>query len=386
MDDLELPTFDLLSAGVRGFELSERCAGVFHKALGLVTELGTMMHRRYLVSCLLKITAVAWVFVGAAHGQPVDAIGGILSAFEEHSIVAVGEGHRLEQDKTFLLSLIARPGFAAKVDDIVVEFGNSLHQPTLDRYMAGRAVPLTELRRVWADTTVVNGLWHAPVYERFFAAVRERNQSLPKKQKIRVLACDPPIDWAKVRTLNDAAPFLSRDSFCAAVLEREVLAKGRTALVVMGDFHISRRHVTGRPLENAITFVEGKHPGSAFVVLTYFGQFRDSAMMEERLATGPIPSLSLLRGTWLGGLPNVGPKPPTRTRVGGGRSETEQVVVTHPPQLEEVADALLYLGPKSIFTRSLPSAERFSANELHELQRRHQLLFGMALDTQVLYK
>jgi hypothetical protein len=316
----------------------------------------------------------------------VDAIRGILSAFSEHSIVAVAEGHRLEQDKAFLLSLIAEPEFALKVNDIVVEFGNARFQPTLDRYMAGRALPPAELRRVWADTTVVNGLWDALVYERFFAAVRERNQSLPKKQKLRVLVCDPPIDWAKVRTLDDAAPFLSRDSFCAAVLEREVLAKGRTALVVLGDGHVSRRHVTGRPLENAIALVERKHPDIAFVVLTYFGQFRDSAMIEERLANGPIPSLSLLRGTWLGGLPNVGPKPPTRTRVGGGRSETEQVVITHPPLLEEVADALLYLGPKSIFTRSLPSTERFGTKELHELQRRHQLLFGMPLDREVLFQ
>lgn len=343
----------------------------------------------YRVRALLKVGGLAWVSLLFASSQGtarLDAIEGILSAFDRHSIVAVAEAHRVEQDKAFLLSLIARPEFAAKVNDIVVEFGNARLQRTLDRYMAGRAVPPGELRRVWGDTTVVNGLWDAPVYEQFFAAVRERNRSLTQKQKLRVLACDPPIDWAKVRNLDDAAPFLSRDSFCASVLEREVLARGRRALVVMGDAHISRRHVTGRPLENAITLVEGKHPGSAFVVLTYFGQFRDSALMEERLGTAPIPSLSLLRGAWLGELPSVGPRPPTRTRVGGGQSATEQVTGTPPPRLEEVGDALLYLGPKNIFTRSIPSAERFGTDELQELERRHQLLFRVPLDRKALFQ
>jgi len=55
----------------------------------------------------------------------VDAIEGIFTAFDRHSIVAVAEAHPVEQDKAFLLSLIARLEFAAKVNDIVVEFGNA---------------------------------------------------------------------------------------------------------------------------------------------------------------------------------------------------------------------------------------------------------------------
>jgi hypothetical protein len=337
------------------------------------------------VTVLLRLLLLAALLIRvSAQDGPADAIRGLLSAFDSHSVVAVAEAHRVEQDKEFLLTLIASPEFPAKVNDIVIEFGSARFQAILDRYIAGQRVSADALRRVWTDTTVVNGLWEAPIYERFLAGVRERNRGLPLGQRLRVLACDPPIDWSTVKTVADAAPFLARDSYCAGVIEREVLAKGRRTLVVMGDAHVSRRHITGRPLDNAITLVERKHPGAVFVVLTYLGQYKDSALIEERFAAAAVPALMPLAGTWLGALPNVPARPPTRTRVGGGQAAAEAVEVTNPSRLEEVGDALLYLGPKASLTRSHPAPERFSPEDLRELERRHQMLFGLPLDRQVL--
>jgi hypothetical protein len=338
---------------------------------------------------MLMARLVILLFVsvlGAAAQEAGDAAGGLLEAWDHHPIVAVAEGHRTVQDKEFLLTMIRRREFPAKVNDIVIEFGNARLQPVLDRYMAGEPVTPDELRRVWADTTVVNGLWDAPIYEQFLAGVLERNRELPQSKKLRVLACDPPIDWAKVETTADAASLLDRDAFCASVLEREVIANGRRALVVMGDAHVSRRHMTGQVLDNAVTLTERKHPDSVFVVLTYLGQYSDSALIETRLGENSIPSLTLLRGTWLGELPAVPPKAPTRTRVGGGQAVSETVTVTNPPRLEEVADALLYLGPKDSLTRSTPEPQRFSPEDLKELERRHQILFGTPLDREALFR
>lgn len=80
------------------------------------------------------------------------------------------------------------------------------------------------------------------------------------------------------------------------------------------------------------------------------------------------------------------PKAPTRTRVGGGQAVGESVVVTTPPRLEEVGDALLFLGPKSGLTRSHPTPDRFNARDVRELERRHQILFGLPLDRHVLFE
>lgn len=70
--------------------------------------------------------------------DPVDAILGILEAFDTHSVVALGEGdHNNEQGHAFRLSLIRDPRFPTIVNDIVVEFGNARYQDIMDRFVAG---------------------------------------------------------------------------------------------------------------------------------------------------------------------------------------------------------------------------------------------------------
>jgi hypothetical protein len=310
----------------------------------------------------------------------------VLRLWARRQIVAVAEGHRVVQDKQFLRELITTPEFPKTVSDIVVEFGTSRYQAVLDRYIQGDDVPARELRKVWGDTTIVNGLWDAPVYQDFFAAVRERNRSLPKSSRIRVLACDPPIDWSHVATLADAAPSLDRDTYCAALVEREVIARSHRALLVMGDGHLARRNVLGNATRNTVSLIEAKHPDSVFVIVTYLGQYRESAAIEDRLNKGPIPSLVSLSDSWPGDLLAVLPRAPTATRVGPGQATTETVVVAHPPRFREVGDALLYLGAKTTLTRSVPESGHWSPDELSELDRRHQVLFGQPLDRGELFK
>jgi hypothetical protein len=158
---------------------------------------------------------------------PSNAVQGIIKAFDQFPPVAIGELHGQREDKDFLISLIKSPEFSVKVDDIAVEFGNALYQPILDRYVAGDPVPIKELREVWRNTTILTGVWDAPIYQQFFAEVRDLNQTLRRSRRLRVLAGDPPIDWSKIRDLTDATPFLgARDSYFASMIEKEVLAKG----------------------------------------------------------------------------------------------------------------------------------------------------------------
>lgn len=269
--------------------------------------------------------------------------------------------------------------------DIVVEFGNALYQPILDRYIAGEPVPITELRQVWRNTTNVVGLWDAPVYERFIVAVRSVNQGLPEKNRLRVLAGDPPLDWSKVQRLEDAAPFLARDDHFASVLEKEVLNKGRKALIVLGGNHLYRRYWSGDRKENiVVNLIERRHPGSVFVILQYFAQMEGAKELEKRFSAWKIPALLPLKGTWLGAVSAMPARPLTRTRVGGGQTVREQVKGDASLHLQDLADALLYLGPLSTFTQSWPTLETYDPDYLRELQRRHQLLYGLPLDPKTL--
>jgi hypothetical protein len=253
--------------------------------------------------------------------------------------------------------------------------------------MAGDPVPMMQLRQLWRNTTVLTGVWNAPIYQRFFADLRDVNQALPRSRRLRVLAGDPPIDWGKIHNLEEATPFLgARDSYFASLVEKEVLAKGRKALIVMGGFHFYRRFGTGQiPKDSTGTLLEQRHPGSLFVVLTHAGNRNGYEELEARLSSWKVPSLYPLRDTWLGAVYASYQFPPTRTRVGGGKAVEQEVpTASQSIRLQDLADAFLYLGPTSALTRSRPSPETFDSDYLRELDRRYKMIYGYPLDPQTL--
>src|SRR5215475_2428531 len=61
----------------------------------------------------------------------------VLTAFESHRLVAVGEVHGLQEHHDALTELLTDPRLPRVVDDVVVEFGNALYQATMDLFTAG---------------------------------------------------------------------------------------------------------------------------------------------------------------------------------------------------------------------------------------------------------
>jgi len=154
----------------------------------------------------------------------------LLSAFDHVDVVALEETRGNKADAELRLRLVRDPDFPFRVNSIIVEFGNSLHQAILDRYIDGQDVSQGEIEQVWRDTTQV-AAWDAPVYAEFFAAVREVNQKLPPLRRVHAIAGDPPIDWDKVKTKQDIEPFLARRRFPVSVNHVAVQA-GLKALVI----------------------------------------------------------------------------------------------------------------------------------------------------------
>jgi len=81
--------------------------------------------------------------------NPEPAVPAILAAFDKYEVVAMPQGHGMQDLNDFILSLIRNPAFSEKVNDIEFECGNSLYQPILDRYIAGEDVQFTEVQKVW---------------------------------------------------------------------------------------------------------------------------------------------------------------------------------------------------------------------------------------------
>lgn len=59
-------------------------------------------------------------------------------------LVALGEMHGVEQGADFIVDVVRHPLFAARINAIVVEFGNAFHQTVADAYVAGADVPMRD--------------------------------------------------------------------------------------------------------------------------------------------------------------------------------------------------------------------------------------------------
>jgi hypothetical protein len=293
------------------------------------------------------------------------AAASVLNAFADAGVVCLGDAQELREMGGFLAELVGDPGFPGAVNDIVVECGNSRYQEVADRFTSGEDVPPADLLGIWRETTQP-AAWDSPVYGQLFVRVREANRGLAPERRIRVLLGDPPIDWARIHTPAELAPFAAlREAHMAAVLESQVLRKGRKALFWAGASHIVRRPET---IPNPVVLVEKRRSGRVFVVLTHAG-FPDEAM-EARLAAWPKPSLLRLRDTWLGRIDAAAYF--HRVKPRGGRNPYAGV------RLEDAADAYLYFGPREELTW-LPAPDDIYEGEYGaEVDRRRKLIAGVA--------
>lgn len=298
----------------------------------------------------------------------------VVAAFEHFNLVALGERHWVREDSQFRLRLLQKPAFARMVNDIVIEFGNPLHQTALDRFVDGCDVPVFELRKLWQDTTQP-GTWDSPVYEEFIVAVRALNGRLPPSGRLRVLAADYPIDWRS--TTADTLPAGdSRDAFAAALIKREVVNKNRSALVIFGSAHLYR----SRP-GTIISLLGNKSRATSFVVVPIGGPGLPASITAIR-ATADSPTLVPVNST-LGELAAVevlerGTK---RLQVVDGKPvfrDGKPVfirVFEDGVKLRDLADACLYFGnahPEFVE----PPATLYEGTQYGmEVRRRRSMLF-----------
>lgn len=277
----------------------------------------------------------------------------VLAAFERHRIVAVGETHGQQEHGDAQQMLLADPRLPQVVDDIVVEFGNALYQPTMDRFVAGLAVDNPELRQVWRNgvaSPVATG--DEPIREQFYRTVRAVNWTLPPDQRIRVLLGEPPIDWPKITTHDQVRAFAhQRDTYLASLVEREVLAKGRRALIFYGSGHVMHSPGPGQNEGHAVPIIEQQTGQHVYVIV---------AGSHPRLASYPRRTVIPCAGTWL------------------ESTDTGQFMDTPPLcgfPLGKLADAVLYLGQLKDLTQSLWNPAIFlDPVYWAELQRRNAIV------------
>jgi hypothetical protein len=212
-----------------------------------------------------------------------------------------------------------------------------------------------------------------------YSAVRAVNLTLPPEQRIKVWLGEPPIDWSQVRTRGDWEPILKeRDTYPANLIAREILAKGKKAVVIYGAAHLG---VFGAGYFNLRAQIEARQPGVWFIVIPYFGYLERpcTATFERATRAWREPALAQITGALKKRLLRPGCS-----------------IVDLPPNANEdqrkswdaenanfaglTADALLYLGTRGSLTRSPARADIYLDQDFrNEIDRRNRIMTGESL-------
>jgi hypothetical protein len=284
-----------------------------------------------------------------------------------HDIVMFGETHGNKQEYEWLCKLVKTPAFVDRVDDIVIEFGNSLYQKTVDRYIAGEDIPQAQVEKAWRNVIGAVGPV-SPVYGWFYRAVRESNFERRGGHKIRLLLGDPYGDWNKINNAEDLGPYLGpylghRDEWYADVVREEVLAHHHRALLIMGAGHFVRRNGPGL-VEQAIR-AAGVQPYLVVFGTNAAGGYDD---LDHRFDAWSLPAIVPLSDNWVGKLPA------NPVLTGGNVAPNSQ-------KMEDVADAMLYVGSRDTLRQEfVPRSELVSTPYGQEVERRLQIQIGRSMD------
>jgi hypothetical protein len=310
---------------------------------------------------------------------PAPALEGVIGALRANQLVAISDPHGSATMQTFVRQLIADRRFADIVDDIVVEVGNARYQALVDDYVNGKANDESALAEAWQNTTVANQI-SADV--EWFRRVRQINRTRPAERRMRILLGDPPIDWASVKTREDHFKWLAqRDSFPAALIQTEVIAKERRALIVYGHLHFQRRQMSSNffmddwRAQTIVSLIERAGPTRVFTVWTLADELT-GAFPEAR--SWPRPAFAAVAGTALGGLDiaRLFPNRPRMQFVDGAMKPVERSAWA-PLPIEQQLDAVIYLGTSADDRRIQPSNAPCSRRGFLEERLRRIALTGI---------
>ena len=187
----------------------------------------------------------------AAKARLHNIVNGILAAWDKADVVCLGEDHGSKNDSDLRIALVEHPDFLRKVNAVIVEFADAIQQDILDRLaLEGEDIPRERLRVVWKDTSGKQ-VWESPIYEAFLRAVRKVNLTVPRNQRVRLIA-------------GDNSTEMNRGRFIREAVSREILDKGLKGLAVYGSGHCECRAM-GFPGE-----LSDKYPGRIWAASSFY--------------------------------------------------------------------------------------------------------------------
>jgi len=350
----------------------------------------------------------------------VDAVAGIVRAFDNHAVVAIGETHGNAELAVFLEAVLSNQAIRAQTHTLAVEVGASA-QAEIDAYLAGSLDDeslLGALREsIFSETGAAD-----PAAVELYRVVRDLNNADPSGVDWSIVAVDSPLQWSAITEAGALEEF-DREADMSDALGR-LVEGGQSVLWVVGGAHLAPGvfevpatvSLPAGPIPNrtsmfaldqdnvptawhstrpqvpadadtvmvgsASALFETAHPGQLFVIQLYTGFRSRTAELEERLGPVQSPSLILVDASWLETEPNLEL----------GASNAPRDVITGSPagvvSTDDAAhnalvgvDGLLYLGRCDELSARLPPDASFDDPEyVAEINRRLSLRGGDTFD------
>lgn len=169
----------------------------------------------------------------------------VVSKFEHHDVVFLGEWHRIRHDVELVHSLIPRL-YDAGIRNLGIEFGNAEDQALADRLVTAEHYD-PELARTLTFRYFTS--WGYQEYIDLYKHAWALNQSLPSgAEPFRIVHLNYRIRWDLQRpemTQADRQAVFhkgSTDDHMAQVILREFVGKGKKALIYCGLHHAFTRY------------------------------------------------------------------------------------------------------------------------------------------------
>jgi hypothetical protein len=233
-------------------------------------------------------------------------------------------------------------------------------------------------------------VWDKPIYEDLFRAVRAVNASIPRDRHVRVILGDPPIDWDVVQTEQDHGKWKEwmalRDRHPAEIVQEEVLAKKRRALLLYGGsrcLHFQRKNVDTNyehPVDLAFTLVSLlERDGATKLFTIWTNTATELSRLQPDLGAWRQPSIATLRGTMLGAVDFTSyiPAQSARATFRDGQPVAIPRDEWRSMRMEDQFDAILYLGPPSAITFARVSRSSCADTDYISMRTRRMTLIGM---------
>ena len=321
-----------------------------------------------------------------------DPLDFIIDKFQDHDLIIFDDAlHTAVEPFEYYQELIKTASFHMNVKYIFLEAISINQQQHLDAYFESKTENVSLLYPAFQNDFNAMG-WPYKTYFDLLHSVYVVNRSLPKEQRLKVIAVSNPTYWSEIKTKKDFGLFqktLRTHDFTmykTILLEMNNFESGEKGVFLTNTRHAYKRikNKKGELYWNAGTFFHQWHPDKTYAV-----RFHNVQLFIEKQETVKILWDRIGEGIWDSAFEKFG-KRPIAISLQDNLFGSEPYVGNHmlnvaPNQIMyDAYDGLIFLGPLEKMHKTAIIDFIYTENFKKELKRRYHILYSKERISEIL--